>query len=296
MGLRGRRTLDISSLPPRGVAMRRLGFCFGLLSTVLVFSIDATAFFNSNCDKNSDQRLTASDALLELREAVAPHCPGYSPCPDMNADGSMTATDALLLLRLAVGADLQSDCQCIAVDECFSNADCQGSGYPPGFYCAGYSCVECESASQCLSGVCDVCGLCSGTTTTTTLSTPTITVVASDCFMDYDCEGSILGNYCCGHGCCECRLNEHCPQGQICSADKCGPPPTTTTVVVVTTTSATTTNTGDQCLVDDDCEAIVGPGWQCGGPNGYTCVECEINPDCQPGYVCDYFQCVPSGQ
>lgn len=62
--------------------------------------------------------------------------------------------------------------------------------------------------------------------------------------------------------------------------------------VVTTTTSTSTTNTGDECLYDADCEAIVGPGWKCGGPNGYTCVECEINSDCQPGYICDNFQCV----
>jgi len=66
--------------------------------------------------------------------------------------------------------------------------------------------------------------------------------------------------------------------------------------ITTTTTTSTTTNTGDLCFTDEDCEAYVGPGYHCGGPTGYDCVECEFNYHCQPGEECVYFECVPSGQ
>jgi hypothetical protein len=68
-------------------------------------------------------------------------------------------------------------------------------------------------------------------------------------------------------------------------------------MVITTTTSTTNSTSGDLCFADDDCEVNYGPGYRCGGPNGYTCVECENNDaHCQPGYVCDGFDCVPDEQ
>jgi hypothetical protein len=61
-----------------------------------------------------------------------------------------------------------------------------------------------------------------------------------------------------------------------------------------TITTTTTTNTsGDECFDDEECVALHGPGFVCGGPNGFTCVACNNDDDCGPDHECIDYLCYP---
>jgi hypothetical protein len=108
------------------------------------------------CDRNSDQRISISDALVALQAAISP-CLKAQEC-DADGDGSESVTDALAILQYAVALPVTLECTCIAIDECFVDDDCQGPGYPPGLFCLPYFCVECEFDTDCADGlVCDGC-------------------------------------------------------------------------------------------------------------------------------------------
>jgi probable HAF family extracellular repeat protein len=103
------------------------------------------------CDRNYDQRITISDALVALQAAVSP-CLKAGYC-DADGDGSESVTDALAILQYAVALPVTLECTCIAIDECFDDGDCA-----PGLFCQPYRCVECEFDTDCADGfVCDRC-------------------------------------------------------------------------------------------------------------------------------------------
>jgi hypothetical protein len=78
------------------------------------------------------------------------------------------------------------------------------------------------------------------------------------------------------------------PQQPLLCPDQCANP--------TTTTSTTSNSSGDQCFTDQDCMDIFGPGFICGGSNASTCVQCRNEDQCESGFVCTDYECVPSNQ
>jgi hypothetical protein len=90
-------------------------------------------------------------------------------CGDHDGSGSVVASDALLVLRKAVDLDVELSCpsMCnvtttssttstsspIIHDECFEDSGCREVlGWPPGFICVGFRCVDCISSTDCDQG------------------------------------------------------------------------------------------------------------------------------------------------
>lgn len=118
----------------------------------------ARADIGYDCDRSGDNKITAADALIALREAVD-SCRRSEYC-DVNGDDEQTATDALLLLRVAVSLPTEVNCGCTYVDQCFGDdADCIDSGFPEGYLCVdGTLCGQCAQDSDC--GEAEVCDAC----------------------------------------------------------------------------------------------------------------------------------------
>jgi hypothetical protein len=141
------------------MVMRDLG-AIVLFVACLAFTAGASSADIADCDRSGDNQVTVVDALITLQSAVN-NCVADILC-DADGDLSETVSDALALLRYAVGLPVELDCTCIFIDECFEDSDCV-VGYPPGYFCAGYTCVECDAESDCAPGfVCDYCSFTCG--------------------------------------------------------------------------------------------------------------------------------------
>jgi hypothetical protein len=120
-----------------------------LASLYLLFSLSIEATAHDCGDLTADGSITSNDALSALAVAtgIIPAC-DLSSC-DTDCNGESTATDALIILQAAVGL---GDLACCAIDECFEDADCVLSGFPEGYVCAGFSCVQCDDDTHCDEG------------------------------------------------------------------------------------------------------------------------------------------------
>ena len=128
-----------------------------ILAALLFVASAGAATDPGECDRTGDGTITVLDAFRALRDAVD-YCHTSYEC-DSDGDYTLTASDALVLLRHAVDLPADLQCSCIAIDQCFGDEDCI-EGYPPGFYCAAYLCVECEFDEECGDGeVCSPCRL-----------------------------------------------------------------------------------------------------------------------------------------
>lgn len=111
-----------------------------------------------NCgDPNSDNLVTASDALHVLQAAVGLGTCDLHAC-DADGSGEITAKDALVVLKYAVANPVSLNCptttsSTIHEDECFDDSDCDPKYGQAGPHCCGYHCCECDSDdSQCGEG------------------------------------------------------------------------------------------------------------------------------------------------
>ena len=160
-----------------------------LAALCLVFASTSAGSAQDCGDLNDDGSVTAADALSALQVATgsAPACDFCVCDPDCNRES--TASDALEILRGAIGiaelgccvidacftdedcaggqectSDPAASCDlaCVgtttttlhpgAVDECFEDEDCPSSGFPEGYVCAGFRCVECDDDAHCEAG------------------------------------------------------------------------------------------------------------------------------------------------
>ena len=150
-------TLSSVATPAGAWVLSDLGTLGGTSSEA--FAINAPVLVSPEldaCDRNYEDRITITDALVALQAAISP-CLKSDYC-DADGDGSESVTDALAILQYAVALPVTLECTCMATDECFDDGDCQGPGYPPGLFCLPCRCVECEFNMDCADGfVCDGC-------------------------------------------------------------------------------------------------------------------------------------------
>ena len=138
----GRKTenpirMSFPHLPkPRRCAIRvRVRLSVGLVfAVVLLLRVSAASADIEACDRNYDQKITISDALVALQAAVSP-CLKELYC-DADGDGSESVTDALAILQYAVALPVTLECE--------FDTDCAD-----GFVCDGctYTCYEAAGAA-----------------------------------------------------------------------------------------------------------------------------------------------------
>lgn len=136
-----------------------------MIALFVVRPVHAGPAEDFDCDRTGDHKVTSSDALIALRDAVD-NCRSSEQC-DADGDEQQTATDALLLLRYAVKLPVELACGCLYIDQCIGSADdadCAENGFP-GYHCFGSICVECTNDADCDDGA--VCDLCSRSCVTT---------------------------------------------------------------------------------------------------------------------------------